>query len=60
MSKYRLTKDVESQNWKQGDIINIVGKFVNDGTFEEVSEDTEHQHNLIVVDPITLSVNLKQ
>lgn len=56
--KYRVLKDVEERDWKIGDVVSIVGKVafstLENGVLEKVSDDTEHKHVLIVVDPISV------
>ena len=53
--KYKILRDVESQGWKEGEIVSVIGTVsFEKGTLEEVPEDTEHQHFLAVVDPVLL------
>lgn len=56
--KYRVLKDVPKHNWREGDIVQIIGKVsfetLEKGWLEKVDKDTKHKHVLIVVDPISL------
>lgn len=53
--KYRILKDVESQGWKEGEIVSVIGTIsAVEGTLEEVPEETPHQHFLAVVDPVKM------
>lgn len=56
--KYRALKDVGSQNWKKGEVVQITGKVSNGtlerGVLELVPDTTPHQHILMVVDPVLM------
>lgn len=59
---YRVLKEVKEQGWKQGDIVQIIGKVafdtLHEGFLELVGKDVPHKHVLIVVDPIRLNNRL--
>lgn len=59
---YKVLKDIDEKGWKEGDIVKIHGE-VSEGTIErgyleEVDNDLEHKHTLVVVD--TIKLNLTQ
>jgi len=61
--KYRALRDVESQNWKQGDVISIIGDFSEKsilGVLEQVPEETQNQHVLVVADVALLGSRVNQ
>lgn len=61
---YRVLKDIESKNWKRGDIVRITGNVsletLKNGFLEKVSDDMAHQHVMIVVDTIKLGLSVKE
>lgn len=57
---YRVLKDIKEKNWKKGEVVRIHGKVsfetLEKGYLEKVSSETEHQHLLVVVDPIKVGL----
>lgn len=61
---YRVLKEIESKDWKAGDIVKIHGKVSKEtlegGFLEKVSDELQNKHLLIVVDPITTGLLANQ
>lgn len=58
--KFKLLKDVPSKGWKKGDVVQTNGKVAKDDTtFEWVADNVQHQHVLVVVDPIKVGLVAK-
>lgn len=61
---YRALKDVESQNWKAGELIKIHGKVsketLENGVLEVYTGETPPQHVLVVVAPIQAGLKSKE
>lgn len=59
--KFRVHGDVAAQNWKDGEIVLIHGKVsketLDSGKLELVPDSVEHQHVLIVADPVKVFGN---
>lgn len=59
--KYRVHGDNETQNWKDGDIVQIFGNVsketIDAGTLERVPDTLEHKHVLVVADPLKVFGN---
>ena len=52
--KYKILKDYPERNWKAGEVVDVEGK-VNADFLEKVSDDTPHNHVLVVVSPLSLN-----
>lgn len=61
---YKVLKDVDSKNWKRGEIVRVVGSVsketLEQGFLEEVPDSVSHQHVLVVVDPIKIGLLVKE
>ena len=52
--KYRVLEAIPERHWLEGDIVAISGKIHDTLKLEPVSDDTPHQHTLVVVDPASM------
>lgn len=57
---YRVLKEVTQYNWKEGEIVKIVGKVsfetLEKGYLEKVEPNVKHKHVLVVADPARVGV----
>lgn len=61
---YRVLKDVDSQNWKRGEIVRIIGSVsketLENGFLERVADTVPHQHVMIIAEPVKIVLPINE